>query len=310
MSSANNLRTMVIVNPASAAGATGRRWTRIARSIRGAIGHFEHAFTEGPLHATELARRALEDGFQMIVAVGGDGTLNEVVCGFFENGRPVAPKTVLGVVAQGTGCDFVRTLGESSLEETCARLRGSSSQLVDVGHASFVDHDGKTVERVFLNEASFGCSGQVARMISPAIKRTSGSLAFSVATVRTLLSYHDQVVSIALDDEVPREYSITNCAFCNGQYFGGGIKVAPMAQINDGKFDVTLWSGFGLLDFIRKRRSLYNGDHVREAGTQLFRASQATATSASQVLFELDGESVGYLPVKLKILSRSLQLKV
>jgi YegS/Rv2252/BmrU family lipid kinase len=310
MTSEDKLRAMVIVNPASAAGNTGRRWEHTARSIRDAIGQFEYAFTEAPLHATSLANHALRNGFELIVAVGGDGTLNEVACGFFPEGHAVAPAAVLGVVAQGTGSDFVRTLGGPSLEEACARLRGGESRLIDVGHASFIDHDGKTVERVFLNVASFGCSGQVARMISPALKRTSGSLAFTLATLRTLLVYRDQIVSIGLDNELAHEYSITNCAFCNGQYFGGGMKVAPHALIDDGKFDLTLWSGFGLLDFIRKRRSLYSGVHIHEAGTQVFRASRATARSPSHVLLELDGESVGRLPAELKLLPRSLRVKV
>jgi YegS/Rv2252/BmrU family lipid kinase len=303
-------RAMVIVNPASAGGATRRGWERIARSIRNAIGPYQHAFTDGPLHATRLANRALRDGFEMIVAVGGDGTLNEVACGFFEDGRAVAPAAVLGIVAQGTGCDFARTLGAPGLDEACAQLCGGKSRPIDVGHASFIDHDGKTVERVFLNVASFGCSGQVARVMSPALKRTSGSLAFVLATLRSLLVYRDQTVSIQFDDELAHEFSITNCAFCNGRYFGGGMNVAPQALIDDGKFDVTLWTGFGLLDFIRKQRSLYSGAHIQDAGTQVFRASQARATSPSHVLLELDGESVGRLPARLRLLPQSLRVKM
>jgi len=310
MSTGDKLRAMVIVNPASAGGATGRRWGQIGSLIGDAIGPFEHAFTAGPLHATSLANRALQDGFEMIVAVGGDGTLNEVVCGFFQDGRAVAPAAVLGIVAQGTGSDFARTLGASSLHEACARLGGRENRSVDVGHASYIDHNGKTVERVFLNVASFGCSGQVARVITPTLKRASGSLAFTLATARSLLVYHDQIVTVALNDEPAHEYSVTNCAICNGQYFGGGINVAPHASIDDGKFDVTLWSGFGVLDFISKRRSLYNGAHVHEAGTQLFRACQVAATSPSRVLLELDGESVGRLPAQLRLLPRSLRIKV
>lgn len=304
-----NLRTMVIVNPTSGAGANGRRWDHTARSLSRALGHYEHAFTAGPLHATTLARQALRDGFEMIVAIGGDGTLNEVLCGFFAAGVPVAPQAVLGVVALGTGSDFARTLGGPGLEQACAQLGGRSSRLIDVGLANFSDHAGTPVERPFLNVASFGCSGRVARTVSAGLKRVSGPLAFSVATLWTLVSYRDQRVSISLDGAPAQEFLITNCAFCNGRYFGAGMQVAPAALIDDGRFDVTLWSGFGLLDFVRKRRSLYDGAHVRDPGTRIFRARHATASSPAEVLLELDGESVGHLPVQLKILPQALRLR-
>ena len=310
MTTGTTLRTMVIVNPTSGAGTSGRRWQRTARALQEALGSFEHAFTSGPLHATGIARQALRDGWEMVVAVGGDGTLNEVVCGFFEDGRPIAPPAVLGVVALGTGSDFARTLGRPSLEEACARLGGRDSRLIDVGHARFSSHVGAPTERVFLNVASFGCSGRVARLVSPGLKRASGSLAFSLATVRALATFRDQRVAMSLDGGPALEYSITNCAFCNARYFGGGLMVAPQALIDDGRFDVTLWSGFGLLDFLRKRRSLYSGAHVDDPGTRLLRAGHATVQSTEEVLLELDGESVGRLPVELQILPHALRLKV
>jgi diacylglycerol kinase (ATP) len=310
MSTDEKLRTMVIVNPSSAAGANGRRWGRTAQSLRRSLGQFQHVFTDGPMHATHLARQALSEGYEMVVAVGGDGTLNEVVCAFFDGDQPVAPQAVLGIVALGTGSDFARTLGGTDLEASCARLGGRGSKPIDVGHARFVDHHGASAERVFLNVASLGCSGQVAHLINPGLKRFSGSLAFSIATARALMSYRDQLVSISLDDGPARLYPTTACAFCNGRYFGAGMQVAPHAQIDDGKFNVTLWSGFRLLDFMRKRRALYSGAHVHEAGTRLFQASCATVTSPDEVLFELDGEGVGRLPVRLKILPHALRLKI
>jgi len=147
-------------------------------------------------------------------------------------------------------------------------------------------------------------------LVNPSLKRFSGSLAFSLATVRALLNYRDQPVSISMDGGLARQYPVTACAFCNGRYFGAGMQVAPLARIDDGQFDVTLWSGFGLLDFIRKRHALYSGAHVNEQGTRLFQASKASVTGPEAVLFELDGESVGHLPVQLKILPQALRLKI
>jgi YegS/Rv2252/BmrU family lipid kinase len=245
----------------------------------------------------------------MVVAVGGDGTLNEVTRGFFQGRRSVAPCAVLGVIPHGTGCDFARTLGASTLEQACARLAGHRTRSIDVGHAGFVAKDGRPTERVFLNVASFGCSGRVAHMVGQDAKRASGALAFALTTARVLVTYREQPVTVTLDGEAPRELAITNGAVCNGRYFGGGMQVAPQAEVDDGLLDVTIWAGFGLLDFVEKRRTLYNGTHVREPGTRLFRAGTVSATSAAEVLVELDGEGVGRLPLRVQILPAALRLK-
>jgi YegS/Rv2252/BmrU family lipid kinase len=303
-------RTFVVVNPASAAGATGRRWDRIACQLSRAIGSFDHAITEAPRHATALARAALGDGFELVVAVGGDGTLNEVACGFFEGRRPVAAEASLGVIPHGTGCDLVRAIGVgATVEDACARLSGDGARLIDVGHARFTGHDGRDTERVFLNEASFGCGGAVAHAITRGTKRLGRRPAFVLATARALLRYRDQTVTVTVDDGTPEQLAITNYAVCNGQYFGGGMWIAPDAELDDGRLDVTVWTGFGLRDFLLKRRALYDGRHRREHGTRLLRTRKVHATSQGRVLLEVDGESVGRLPAAIEILPRLLRFK-
>ena len=118
------------------------------------------------------------------------------------------------------------------------------------------------------------------------------------------------MVSVEFDALPPRSLAITNCAFGNGRFFGAGMQVAPAAQLDDGELDVTIWSGFGWMDFIRKRHTLYDGSHVREPGTEVLRIRRAVANSASTVLLELDGESVGRLPAQLDVLAGVLRLKV
>jgi diacylglycerol kinase (ATP) len=309
--SANDaFRSFVIVNPASAAGAAGRHWDRIAKLLRSSLGDFEHAATRKPSDATALSRSALRQGFEMIVCVGGDGTLNEVVGGFFDGAAAVAPEAVLGVVALGTGCDFGRTIDQKDLESACARLGGRKTRSIDVGLARFTGHDGAPTARIFINVASFGCGGLVSHLVSPRLKALSGRLAFTLATLRALAFYRDQVITLKLDDTPPRSLAITNCAVGNGRFFGAGMQVAPAAQLDDGELDVTIWSGFGLMDFIRKRHTLYDGSHVREPGTEVLRTRRAIAISASTVLLEIDGESVGRLPAQLDVLAGALRLKV
>jgi YegS/Rv2252/BmrU family lipid kinase len=303
-------RSLVIVNPASAAGATGRRWDRIAKLLRSSLGEFEHVATQKPGEATTLSRAALRGGFEMVVSVGGDGTLNEVVGGFFDGSSPGASQAVLGVVALGTGSDFGRTIAQTDLESACARLGGRKTRTIDVGLARFTGHDGVPATRIFINVASFGCGGLVAHLVNSRLKAVSGRLAFTLATLQALAVYRDQMITLEFDDMPPRSLAITNCAFGNGRFFGAGMQVAPAAQLDDGEFDVTIWSGFGLMDFIRKRHTLYNGTHVREPGTQVLRIRRASATSESTVLLELDGESAGRLPAQLEMLPGAVRLKV
>jgi YegS/Rv2252/BmrU family lipid kinase len=310
ISSNDAFRSFVIVNPTSAAGAAGRNWDRIAKLLRSSLGDFEHAITRKASDATTLSRSALRQGFEMVVCVGGDGTLNEVVSGFFDGSEAVAPEAVLGVVALGTGCDFGRTIGQKDLESACAILGGRKTRSIDVGQARFTGHDGAPTTRIFINVASFGCGGLVSHLVSPRLKAMSGRLAFTLATLRALAFYRDQVVTVQLDHMPPRSLAITNCAVGNGRFFGAGMQVAPAAQLDDGEFDVTIWSGFGLMDFVRKRHTLYDGSHVREPGTEVLRTRRTIATSASTVLLEIDGESVGRLPAQLDVLAGALRLKV
>jgi YegS/Rv2252/BmrU family lipid kinase len=278
--------------------------------LHAALGEFQYVMTRSLREATVLTRAALRDGVEMVVAVGGDGTLNEVANGFFDNGVAIAPEAVLGVVALGTGSDFGRTLGQKSLESACAALGGRSTRTIDVGLARFTDHDGASAQRIFLNVLSFGVSGLVARLVNGRLKAIAGHLAFLLATVRALLSYRDQTVTLEFDGQPPRTLAITNCAFCNGRFFGAGMQVAPAAQIDDGELDVTVWSGFGVVAFVSKQRALYDGTHVNEPGTQVFKVREGGASSSATVLLELDGESVGVLPVTLQVLPAALRLKV
>ena len=310
MATQENFRSLVIVNPASAAGATGRRWDRIARLLRSSLGDFEHVLTRAPGEATTLSRAALRGGYEMIVSVGGDGTLNEVVGGFFQGSMPVSAAAALGVVALGTGADFGRTLGQVDLESACARLRGRETRPIDLGLARFSGHDGAPTTRIFINVASFGVGGLVARLVSPRLKVLNGRLAFSIATLRALAAYREPIVTLEFDGMPARSLAITNCAFGNGRFFGAGMQVAPAALLDDGEFDVTIWTGFGVIDFIRKRRTLYDGSHLREPGAQTLRARRATATSGSPVLLEIDGESAGKLPLRLEVLPAALRLKI
>lgn len=311
------MKPFLVVNPASDNGATGRRFDAIARVVQEELGGFEHAFTERPMHAARLARQALRDGAELVVAVGGDGTLNEVVNGFFEeaqgpeerNRRSIRPEAALGLIPRGTGGDFRKTLGlGTDLREAVRRLKGTP-RAVDVGLCQYISHEGKAEERYFINIASFGVSGAVDREVNKGTgKWLGGSLAFQLASAKALLGYSDRPVTLSLDGGAKEAMAITCVAVANGRFFGGGMQVAPAARPDDGRFQITVWRGFGLADFIFKKRAIYQGTHLAFAGTTAREAVRLKAESEVEVLLDIDGEAPGRLPATFEILPGAVRL--
>ncbi|MGO9830173.1 MAG: diacylglycerol/lipid kinase family protein [Myxococcaceae bacterium] len=304
------MRTFLVVNPRSGNGDTGRRWPDILAAACGSMGEVGSAFTESPLHAAQLTARALADGYQCIVAVGGDGTLNEVVNGFFQ--VPGGPPTgaTLAVIPRGTGGDFRRTFGWStSLRSACARICAGQTRPLDVGRVAFLDAQGRAQQRYFVNVVSFGVSGQVDKEVNQASKGLGGKATFFLASVKAMWRFRDQPIRLRADGGKWEALSITTVAVANCQYFGGGMRVAPTADPSDGHFDVTVWSGYTLKDFALQSRRIYDGTHVQLAGTRTFRASLLEAESAEEVLLDVDGEQPGRLPVRVELLPSALRLQ-
>jgi YegS/Rv2252/BmrU family lipid kinase len=308
------MRTFLVVNPKSASGETGRRWPEIHAEVLRIVGEADHAFTERPMHAADLTASALKQGYRRIVAIGGDGTVNEVVNGFFRHPGGVPPDARLALIPRGTGGDFRRTFGlGTGVREACTRLsdarEGESVRPLDVGRVRYTTPEGGSAERYFVNVASFGVSGRVDRAVNASSKALGGKVSFFLASVKTLIGWHDQHVRIRADGGPEEALSITTLAVANGQYFGGGMRVAPQADPSDGLLDVTVWSGYGLADFALKSRSVYDGSHVRWKGTRVFRCRTLEASSDEEVLLDVDGEQPGRLPARFEVLPGALRLQ-
>jgi YegS/Rv2252/BmrU family lipid kinase len=305
------MKTFLVVNPRSANGQTGKRWAEISGQVSRALGDFGYAFTEGGMDAARLASKAIEDGYQCIVAVGGDGTLNEVTNGFFRDGQVINPNAALGLLPRGTGGDFRRTFGwDSELESALERLRTEKTEPFDVGLIEYTNHQGQPERRYFANIASLGVSGMVADEVNKGSKALGGQLSFMWGTVKALVKYSDRKVTIRADGGPEETVDVTAIAVSNGRYFGGGMCVAPDAVTHDGFFDITIWSGYGLMDFALKSKGVYSGAHVNWKGTRRLRCRTFEATTDEHVLLDVDGEVPGRLPCKMTLLPAAIRLKV
>jgi YegS/Rv2252/BmrU family lipid kinase len=308
-------KPFIVVNPRSAGGATARHFDSVVQAVRGAVGDCGHAFTEKPLHASEITREALRKGHDLIVAVGGDGTCNEVVNGFFEPAVPgqpakqIAPGAALAILPRGTGGDLRRSLKlDNHLPRTAARLKGTAA-LADVGRCDFIDKEGKAASRFFINVGEVGVGAKVVQIANDSSKVLGGKLTFMLASLRALASWKDLNLKVSFDGKPAEELSVTTIAIANGRYFGGGMMVAPEASLDDGLFHITIWTGFGLTDFILKSGTMYDGTHVKLKGTRTLTArSVSIESSDAAAAVECDGEPLGRPPATFTLVPSALQL--
>ncbi len=306
-------RTLLVVNPRSQNGALGKRWPQLSQRVRRHLSSFEEAFTSGPNDATRIAREALQDGVDVVVAIGGDGTINEVANGFFENGEAIAPDASLGILPFGTGGDFRKTVGlPKDLEESAKILARNETRRIDLGRLDYTTREGGKAQRLFVNIASFGMSGEIDEEVNSSSKRLGGKLTFMLATAKVGLRFKGKRVRIVFDgdEDTSLEKDISTVAVANGKFFGGGMKIAPHATIDDGKFDVISIAQTGTLEALKSGRRVYSGTHLKLDSVSERRATSVYAepVGGHEVVLDVDGEVPGILPATFTIMPSALSL--
>jgi YegS/Rv2252/BmrU family lipid kinase len=294
-------KVAVVANPHAARGKVGKRWNEIASALQARFPRINKQFSEESGHAIELTRDLLRQGHELVIAAGGDGTINEVANGFVSDDGSIFPNARLGILPLGTGGDFQRTLGvPSELEAAIEVLAGGKSAAIDVGKATFVDHDGKPASRYFVNVASFGMGGAVAAQSKNLWSRLSGKLAFLWATFVVVTGYRGRPVTLELDGApLPGPFHITNVAIGNGRYHGGGMQPCPTALLNDGILEVTVIEYLNPFELARDIRILYSDNVYSHSKVRHYHAHQVRARSEQNTLLEIDGEPLGSLPLEV-----------
>lgn len=304
---------LVVVNPASGGGSTAERWQKLAGTLRMAGLSFDEALTSAPLEATEIARRAAREGRRIIAAAGGDGTLNEVANGFFENGEPIATESALALIPLGTGGDFRRTF---SLPESAARLAGmlagGRTRQIDAGRARYRAHAGGEEVRAFVNIADAGIGGEVVDRVNRSSKRLGGDLTFMLASVLSLLAWRNKPMTAIVDGERRELKAAQQVVAANCQFFGSGMQVAPMADPADGQLDFLLIGDVGMLENVRGLSKIKQGRHLEDGNPkwEVLRGRRLEVSSPEPVRVDLDGEQPGFLPAVFEVVPGALKLVV
>lgn len=308
------VRTTVIVNPTAASGRAGRLEGQIRRGLEDAGISYVWAATNRPRQATELARRALEDQMDAILAIGGDGTLNEVVHGYLDaEGRP-RRGPALCVLPVGTGGDFRKTFDwEEGVAAGIERLRRNQRRSLDLGLVELTRLDGTRERRAFVNILSFGVGGMTDQLVNAGPKWIGGKAAFFLGALRATLAYRPAPVEILVDDRHWLTSPVLNVALANGRFFGGGMHVAPEADPSDGLLDLVAITDRTSLQGIGLAPHLYRGTHMNEAGVHGCRGRRVEARPTrpdAEVLVDLDGEMPGKLPLSAELAPAALDLLV
>ncbi len=300
---------LVIANP-SAGRADGSVLARLVSSLRTHGVEPEVVATAARGHASELARQAVEEGRRYLIAVGGDGTVHEVVNGMVdaETGTLRGDDPVLGVVGGGSGCDLLRTFGLDRHPEVLARhLATDTTTRIDLGRVRCTGPDGAPRVRVFANVAEVGYGGSVARLANR-LPRRVGQARYAAAIVGAVPHFRRVDTTVEVDGGTTRE-AVCNVVVANGQFFGSGLKVAPRALPTDGSLNVQSWGGHPI-DVVRAQPQLRTGAHLARADVREWRSQRVVVTTARPVDVEADGEHLGTAPATFDVLPHLLRFKL
>jgi diacylglycerol kinase (ATP) len=269
---------------------------------------FEHELTEAPGHAIELAKSAIKKGFEMVVSVGGDGTINEVVNGLYRAGN--IRGAILGIISTGTGSDYIRTIGvPRRYENACRCLIKPTKQTVDLGIVEYMEN-GQRTERVFVNFAGMGFDAEIVKRTTQKYKITGSTLAYLLATLTTFMSYRNRDISLTIDGETV-DKRVCTVLINNGKYGGGGMFAAPDASVNDGLFDVLVVGDLSKPDLLCSLPRIYKGTHLTHPKVTMKKAKEVEVKSSVEGMqLQADGELLGELPSRFRILPAALNVVV
>jgi diacylglycerol kinase (ATP) len=313
----------IIVNPRAGRGAVERGWPAARAVLEEGGLTYDMIVTERAGHAGEIARAAALEGAEMVVAVGGDGTVHEVVNGLMGADGAINPACRLGVVAAGSGCDFVKTFGlpaDPALAATHLLGDGEWGRL-DIGRIRFIDRDGKAASRWFANIAEAGLGADVVDAAGRMPKWLGGRV-YKLAAFTQIAKHKPWEATVRLHgrkargsridaplEEISYEGPLSMVVVANCQFFGGGMKVAPRAIPSDGLLDVQIAHG-PKSEAAKAMTKIGKGTHIPSKFVLEYLAEEMTITSETPILIEADGEVIGSTPATFDLVADAIPLKI
>ncbi len=294
-----------IVNPRSGGGSVGKDWESIRSRIKRKVGDVSFTFTDRKGAASKIARDLSNQGVEVLCVIGGDGTVSEVVDGVLRADR----RPGICILNLGTGGDFSRTLGvPGDLDLALDKLKTGKLLAADAGRVLYTSEtDATESERYFINITGCGMAGAVVRSVNRSKKRFGG-FSYYLGSARNVFTYRSKPIQFRMDGGEWIYRKITTLAICNGQYFGGGMRVAPKSELSDGLLDVTLINDWNLFAKAVYSRNFYNGTILSTPGVEAYRCKvievKPDGMTEDPAFIDCDGEDIGVIPMRVEILPR------
>jgi diacylglycerol kinase (ATP) len=329
-----DIDTVLVVNPNSSSGLTGKGWNELYSEIKQALGvSVKVALTKKAGDGTVLARKFLKQGFKKVVAIGGDGTLNEVANGFFEDPvginsnnidtsagfpplKPINPDAIMGVVPAGTRNVLAKSLGlPEGITNCCTAFHLGKSKKLDVIHATVTspeDHSSMT-SRICLNAAEMGVAGEIIERSKKVREVVNSRIVSTITSIAaTLPTYQSNECEISVNSDSKKfAVKMTMAVVANGQFLGGGFKAAPHANMSDGLLDLVVLKDSGSLKMIDELINMKDGDYKEEDNIIYRQVRKVTIISKERdVTVTVDGEPIGILPATFEVIPQALTLRV
>ncbi len=299
---------LVVVNPQAGIGKVKKDWSRISALLDKHGFDYHAVFTQKPWHAAELANSFISKGFRNIIAVGGDGTLHEVVNGIFKQKEVSTTDISLGMISVGTGNDWIKTYNiPTDYEQAILVLKEGKSTLQDAGTVSYIS-SGKKATRYFINMAGLGFDGLVAHKTNASKRRGKGNpLLYLKHLVGSLFDYTSCNTTVRVDEKVIKD-KVFSIGVGIGQYNGGGMRQAPDANPDDGLFDLIVIKDLSKWSVLANVRKLYNGTIKTHKRVETLTGQNIQISCDTPVLLEADGESLGHSPFSFGIVPHSVRV--
>lgn len=307
------MKAAIIVNPFSGGGRTARVWGEIRDEVRSRLGSIVEYTTSGPNDATRFATQiAGQDDYDLIIAGGGDGTVNEVVNGLFnEKGEALNPNLKLGILSAGRGCDFIRSVNiPNDYRKAVDILVNPIFQKIDVGSAFFKDEFGREQKRYFMNIACAGMAGVVARRCNKVPRTIPPELTYFGSVAASFLTARGQKMKVTVDKKVVFEGLCINVFVANGGYSGAGMCWAPMAKVDDNQFEIIVVEPLPKYKILLSAHKIYDGSFIGMSGVHHYKGKSVLVETLDDVYLEIDGEQPGVAPLACSLLPQALTLAV
>jgi diacylglycerol kinase (ATP) len=298
------MKTLLIVNPAAGHGRGKKCFERLEPVLREKMPGVDVRFSEYPGHAFELGRRAAEEGFERLVCLGGDGTPFETISGLYERGRP-AGRPEIGLIPAGTGNSFLRDFGTATPGEALDNIMSGRRRSVDLVEFTYEDH-GRAVRRYSLNILGVGLIADILQLTNERLKFL-GAAGYSLAVLLRLARGMKNRIEIETDG-VRRTVADSALVISNSKFTGGKMKIAPAADVSDGRVDLVLFNQVNRREIVGIFGGVFSGRHAEHPKVEMLRASRITIEADPPLRLMADGELLGRTPLKLTVLPGELTL--